>query len=142
MPDHEPWRIEPYDVEPASTTLGDFLAMAGTLRGAGDGIQLAVAGQAFATHITCQACGARTAAGYVHRGGLRERGARCGACGGSAAPTGFDLEDRMSPDAWVAPACGRSLSELGVLVGDVVTLTTPSVEVHLEIGGGPWPIAS
>jgi hypothetical protein len=75
----------------------------------------------------------RTAAGFVQRG--LGRAARCGACGGRAVATGFDFEDALPAEAWEGTVRNRSLSELGVLVGDVVTLTTPEVELHLEIGG-------
>jgi hypothetical protein len=140
MPDHGGWEIAPYDADPAATTLDELLAMASTLRGAGDGFRVGVAGQMVAATLTCEKCGDRSPTGFVHRG-ERRRGVRCAACGGRRVAAGFDLHDSLAPDEWAEEARRRSLTELGFVAGDVVNVETPDVTLHLEIGGAAWPTA-
>ena len=140
MPDHTGWRITPYDADPTSTTLDELIAMASTLRGAEGGVRARVAGQQFAMTLTCDGCGERSPDGHLYRGERRRNPSRCQACGGSLAATGFDLHDAVMLDALPEGACNRSLMALGLLTGDVVTFTTPEVELHLELTGEVWPI--
>jgi hypothetical protein len=142
MPDHAGWCITPYDADASSTTLDDLMSMASTFRGADDGVTMGVAGQQFAMALTCDACGERSPAGHLQRGDQRRGASRCPACRGARVATGFDLHDAVGLDALPQGARNKSLRELGLLTGDVVTLTTPEVEVHLELGGTVWPIES
>jgi hypothetical protein len=47
---------------------------------------------------------------------------------------GFDLHDRVGFAFFPADARDRPLTDVGLTAGDVVTLTTPAAEVHLELG--------
>lgn len=134
MPDHAGWRITPFDADPSSTTLGELVATARTLRGADAGVQMGVAGQRVAVTLTCPHCGTRWPTGYVHRGERRHAG-RCPDCTTELMATGVDLHDAVSPDALPEIARNRSLTEMGLITGDVVTFTTPEIEVHVELGG-------
>ena len=58
-------------------------------------------------------------------------------CGGTLAAAGFDLHETMTLDAFPIEARNQSLSELGLLPGDIVTLRSPEREMHLELAGGP-----
>lgn len=141
MPDHAGWPITPYEADPSSTTLGELLATASTLRGADVGVQMAVAGQRVALTLTCPRCCTQHPAGYVHRG-ERRHGAPCPACKAELMATGFDLHDAVSPDSLPGISRNKSLTEMGLITGDVVTFTTPEVEAHFELDGTVWPIES
>jgi molybdopterin/thiamine biosynthesis adenylyltransferase len=142
MPDHAGWEITPYDADPASTTFEELVAAASVLRGSADGLRIGIAGQVIAASLTCEECDARTATGFVYRGERRRGLPRCAACDGRQMVTGFDLHDALEVGSWPAEAAGRSLTELGVVAGDVVNVLTPQASVHFEIGGAAWPTAS
>lgn len=140
MPDHAGWEISPFDGDPSSTTLDQLMVMACRLRGSESGVHMAVAGQQFAMTLTCGGCGASTVCGRLYRGDYRRGGLRCFSCGQDLAASGFDLHDAVRLDALPDEARNRALTHLGLTHGDVLTLTTPEVEVHLELGGTAWPI--
>jgi hypothetical protein len=97
---------------------------------------VAVAGQQFALTLTCRACRQRQPVAHVHRGDWRRSLPRCIACGGAQIATGFDLLDQVAVDELPEGARNRSLTELGMLTGDVLTLTTAGTDVHVELCGG------
>ena len=140
MPDHAGWRISQWHADPSSTTLDELTAMAAAIPGSHHSVSVAVAGQQFALTLTCTACRQRHAVTHVHRGEWRRRPPRCEACGGTLTATGIDLLDQVTLDAFPEQARNRSLSELGILSGDILTFTTPETEVHLEMKGASWPI--
>jgi molybdopterin/thiamine biosynthesis adenylyltransferase len=142
MPDHSGWRINRSDADPCATTLADLIAMTGRLTGSASGVQMRVAGQVFAMARTCQRCRVRSAAGYLYRGDRRRSPAPCRDCGGSLAVSGFDLQDTVILEDLPNEACNRSISELGLQTGDVLTFSTAGVETHVELGGAVWPIES
>jgi len=142
MPDHTGWSIAPYDADPSSTTLDDLMAMTRTLRGADRHVRVGVAGQQFAMTLTCERCRQQRPAGRLHRGEHRRGAERCRSCGAPCVATGFDLFDQVGLDELPEPARNRSLSELGLLPGDVLTCTTPDVETHVELCGAVCPIES
>ncbi|NOT27653.1 MAG: ThiF family adenylyltransferase [Acidobacteria bacterium] len=142
MPDHAGWAITPFESDPSSTTLEQLMAMAQTVRGSAGGVRMGVAGQQFVTALTCSSCGDRLTVALLNRGDQTRLWAPCAACGGGRTTTGFDLHDAVTLDAFPEEARRRSLSELGLLAGDVLTLSTPDIETHLELGGSVWPIAS
>ena len=140
MPDHAGWSIAPCDMDPSSTTAGELTAMSSTLSGSNRGVRMSVAGQQFALTLTCQTCRQDQPVAHVHRGEWRRSLPRCRACGGTQSATGFDLQDQVALDDLPPEARNRSLSELGILSGDVLTFTTPETEVHLELCGAVCPI--
>lgn len=103
---------------------------------------MAVAGQPFAMTLTCRRCGRREPVAHLYRGGWRRRLLHCPACGWALEATGFDLFDRVPLNEIPEEARDRPLTELGLLSGDVLTFTTPEVEMHLELGGATWPTES
>jgi molybdopterin/thiamine biosynthesis adenylyltransferase len=142
MPDHAGWSIAPYDGDPASTTLADLIALTSTLRGAARSVRVGVAGQRFAMSLTCVRCRQRLPVARVHRGEGRGGGQPCRACGGALAASGFDMFDQVALEELPEYARSRSLTELGLLPGDILVCSTPEVEAHIELGAGAWPIAS
>ena len=140
MPDHAGWSISQCHADPSSTTLDELTAMAATIPGSNHSVNVAVAGQQFALTLTCTACRQRQAVVHVHRGEWRRLPPRCEVCGGTLTATGVDLLDRVTLDAFPEQTRNRSLSELGILSGDILTFTTPETEVHLEMNGASWPI--
>jgi len=134
MPDHAGWRIEPLGGSPDELTLGDVLALGSALRGAGDRLVCSIAGQRVAMHATCTGCRARSEALRLEHRPLPRACRRCGAV---VRPTGFDLHDAVALGDIPALLLDLPVSRAGVVKGDVVTLVTPAVEVHYEIGGAP-----
>lgn len=134
MPDHGGWRIDPFGGAVSQTTLGELLAIGTTLRGAGDRLAFRVAGQRFATALACSRCGAEHAAFQLERA-LRRSPRQCPACRGELRPTGFTLREAVTVDAAPGAALDAPLAELGLRAGDVFSLSTPSVDVHYELGG-------
>jgi hypothetical protein len=135
MPDHGGWRINPSNVDPCSTTLADLVAVTASLPGSDGGVRMSVAGQQFAMARTCQQCGARLAAGYLERGDRRRNSAPCRECGGSLTVAGFDVEESILLSQLPKEAANRSISELGLLVGDVMTFSTSASERRVELCG-------
>jgi hypothetical protein len=144
MPDHAGWSIERRDMDPASTTLGELMETHAGAAPAGAAFRrpssIRVAGQQFAVAQECRQCRERQPAGYVHRGGRRQSIEHCPRCNSDRFVSGFDLRDEVTFDDLPIAARNRSLLELGVLPGDVVTLRNGDVDVHLELGGASWLI--
>jgi molybdopterin/thiamine biosynthesis adenylyltransferase len=138
MPDHAGWSIERCDIDPASTTLGEWMAICE--RRVGDAARIAVAGQQFALAHECRQCRERHAAGYVNRGARRRGVDRCPRCHGERVVAGFDLKDSVAFDDLPIESRNRSLMELGVLPGDVVTMSGAGADLHVELTGTSWPI--
>jgi molybdopterin/thiamine biosynthesis adenylyltransferase len=136
MPDHAGWAIARRQMN-ASSSLRDFFEL--SLRGADQSLRLQVAGQQFALTLTCSRCRERFSAGYLYRGKRRRRPEPCPLCGAELVVAGFDLMDRLSLQELPLRLQSRPLADLGILPGDVVTLTTPDVETHLELSGSSWP---
>jgi molybdopterin/thiamine biosynthesis adenylyltransferase len=139
MPDHGRWTIAASDADPASTTPGQLASMANGVPESGC-VRVRVAGQQFAVALTCGVCGTRSQAMRLNRGEFRRDPPACPDCGGSCTAAGFDLQDDMLLAELPEPLRNRPLAELGLISGDVVTLTTKSDEVRLELRGAGWPI--
>ena len=138
MPDHAGWTIGRCTVDLCSTTVRDLI---GIVRpDAHHDVRLEVAGQQFALALTCLACGERHAALHLHRGTRRRTPGRCRSCGGSLVAAGFDLRDRVSLADVPADMASGALADLGMLCGDVVTLTAGETDVHVELCEPQWPI--
>ena len=137
MPDHAGWTIVRRSVD-LSTTLPGLLAA--ECPGSDENIRVEVAGQQFASTLTCERCRKRCNAGHLHRGARRRSPGMCRSCGGQLTAAGFDLRDGLCLHELPAEIRDRSLTALGLLAGDVVTVTTPESEMHLELCGSVWPI--
>jgi adenylyltransferase/sulfurtransferase len=135
MPDHSGgWPIRRSNIEPASTTVAQLIAMAGVFCGSPEDVRIGVAGSLFATALTCGSCGHRSNITCVFRG-ERRRPATCPVCGGTQSVGGFDLHDTLALDAFPPSARDHPLSELGLQQGDVLTLATSEREMFLELIG-------
>jgi molybdopterin/thiamine biosynthesis adenylyltransferase len=131
MPDHGGWRITRLDDAPA--TLSDFFALGDALRGAAQGLSLSVASQRIVTEIRCRGCGASRGVFLLERQVSIARPS-CEQCGHGMVPLGSGLSDEVSLSMVPSRERGRPLSELGLAVRDVVTLSTPEVDAHFELG--------
>jgi molybdopterin/thiamine biosynthesis adenylyltransferase len=135
MPDHSGgWPIRRSNIDPASTTLAQLMAMAGVFCGSPEDVRIGVAGSLFATALTCRSCGRNSNDTGVFRG-ERRRPSACPACGGAQSVGGIDLHDTLALDAFPASARDQSLAELGLQQGDVLTLATSEREMFLELIG-------
>ena len=134
MPDHNPWRIATLDVAPSNMTLGELVAIGRTLEGADGGLRIGIAGQPIAVGLMCHGCRARREAWILERA-VRRLSPRCPRCESEMAVSGFDLHDSVSADDVPPHVLTRPLAELGLLAREVVTLATPAVEAHFELGG-------
>jgi molybdopterin/thiamine biosynthesis adenylyltransferase len=134
MPDHTPWNITPLDLDLSTTPLGELIAVGSTLRGANAGLRMSVAGRRFVQSPTCLHCNMR------HRTALAQcveqpRASSCPSCARPLVAAGVDLYDDLELDALPEVAHNSSLADIGLTQRDVVTLTTPDVEAHFELGG-------
>jgi molybdopterin/thiamine biosynthesis adenylyltransferase len=133
MPDHSGWHIGTFNGTPSSTTLDEVLAIGSTLRGASDDLAIGVAGQRFVTELACAGCGTRQPAFRLERS-VRGPNSRCPDCNGSLAAVGFHVYDHVPAGQVPVDAMSRPLSRLGIREHDVITLSTPLLAAHYEIG--------
>ena len=134
MPDHAGWRIDPIDGTPAQVTLGDVWALGSVLRGSEDRLCLSVAGHRLVLALTCAHCGGRHQVFRLERA-LRHKAPSCPRCHQRMQITGFDEHDAVSISAMPENAHDWPLSFIGLRAGDVVSLATPAVTAHYQIGG-------
>jgi len=134
MPDHATWRIAALNVGPSNISLGELVALGRTLQGADAGLRIGIAGQHIAGALTCPACRHRREAWILERA-VRRSPPHCPRCDSLMATNGFDLYDSVPADDFPQRELGRPLAEHGLLAHDVLTLATPAVENHFELGG-------
>ena len=102
-----------------------------------DRFSLRVAGQRFVTSLRCAGCGRARECFGVHRR-LQTRRRACRRCGAPLYATAFDLVDTLAAGSLPEPVRGWSLARLGLVAGDVVTLSRPGRrDSHLVIEGDP-----
>ena len=134
FPDHEPWSIRPLPARVEAWPLAR-LFQAGEEDGLGPAhaVSLSVHGSRFATQARCVTCGTVRPVLCLERA-WRTSVRACGRCGGERFVTGFDLTDRLRASALVPRQLSRSLQNLGILPGDVLTLTGDGGTCHFEVG--------
>jgi molybdopterin/thiamine biosynthesis adenylyltransferase len=135
MPDHAGWRINPLDGTAGGITLRDLFALGSILRGADEQLTFRVAGQRLVIGLTCLGCGVAQPALALERS-LRHKALTCPHCKGRLRPLGFDLTD-AAPLSDSHATMDWALSRIGIRMGDVISLVTPSVDAHYQIGGTP-----
>jgi molybdopterin/thiamine biosynthesis adenylyltransferase len=133
MPDHAGWRIAPFGAPPDRVTVDEVLALGSTLRGANAFLAFGIAGQRLATELRCDVCAAPHAACQTERL-TRQSSPRCSLCGGHLRATGFGLRDFAPAAAVPAGVREQWLSGIGVRPYDVLTLRTPEIDAHFEVG--------
>lgn len=133
MPDHAGWCINPLDGTAGGITLRDLSALGSILRGADEQLTFRVAGQRLVTGLTCLGCGVAQPALALERS-VRYKALTCPHCQGRLRPLGLDLTD-AAPASESQAAMDWALSRLGIRVGDVISLVTPTVDAHYQIGG-------
>ncbi len=135
MPDHAGWQIHPFAGTATGTTLGELFALGSILRGANEQLSLQVAGQRLVIGLTCLGCGAAEPALALERV-IRDKVVTCPRCQGRLQPVGFDLAD-TAPLSESDPELGWPLARVGIRAFDVISLVTPSIDAHYQIGGMP-----
>jgi molybdopterin/thiamine biosynthesis adenylyltransferase len=133
MPDHAGWRIDALGTSSERTTLDGLFALGSTLRGAAASLAFGIAGQRIVTALRCDVCQAGHATCQTERHARVSR-PRCPRCGGRLRATGFGLNDFAPAAAVPAELQQRRLSDIGVRPRDVLTLRTPEVDAHFEVG--------
>jgi molybdopterin/thiamine biosynthesis adenylyltransferase len=133
MPDHGGWRIGPLGASPDCITLDEVVALGSTLRGAATSLGLGIAGQRLATTLRCDPCETTHDTCQTERL-ARLSPQRCPRCGGRLRATGFDLRDFAPAAALPERVRQRRLADIGVRPRDVLTLRTPEVDAHFEVG--------
>lgn len=133
MPDHAGWQISPFAGTAAGTTLAEMFAHGSILRGANEQLSFQVAGQRLVVGLTCLGCGAAEPALALERA-VRDKIVTCPRCQGRLQPVGFDLTD-AAPLSESDATRDWPLARIGIRAGDVISLVTPSVEAHYQIGG-------
>ncbi|MDH4066121.1 MAG: ThiF family adenylyltransferase [Acidobacteriota bacterium] len=133
MPDHGGWQITALDAAPDSMTVDHLLALGSTLRGARASLALRIAGRRLATELRCEACDAPHAICQTERLTRRSR-LRCRQCAAHLRLTGFGLHDFVSETAVPVSVREQPLSAIGVRAHDVITLRTPELDAHFEVG--------
>lgn len=133
--DHRVWRIEPVA---ETATLGTALALAESPPDAGDSLveaSICVEGKAFAARLTCAACG-RVSAGPRLVGVSRGFGTArtpCLDCGGELLATGFETTDRLVARELPAAVLRLTLSQVGLVSGEIFSLRGRKRERHFEV---------
>ena len=128
--DHRVRQIRKLGLLPGENTLQQVFAR---LNAHGNGAAvLSVEGKPFAKRLTCPSCG-ETRALLRLECTLSEKQRRCGNCGQRMITTGFDLLERLGPEAVFSGALSRSLFGLGLRSGDVFSLGEGEDESHYEI---------
>jgi hypothetical protein len=92
-----------------------------------------VAGQRLFTELRCDTCEASHALCQTERL-ARQSPQRCRQCGGALAGRGFGLHDFVSDMALPTAVREQPLSAIGVRAHDVITLRTPELDAHFEVG--------
>jgi len=144
--EHRPWSIVGLPADPRELTLDDLVRAARTTRSrrqtgrrrpALDHFSLRVAGQRFVTSLRCSGCG-RVSKFFGVRRRLQTRRRACRRCGKPMYATAFDLLDTLAVGSLPESVRDFSLARLGLVMGDVVTLSRPGRrDSHVVIEGDP-----
>ena len=144
--EHRPWSIVGLPADPRELTLDDLVRAArpapsrrqtGRRRPALPNFLLRVAGQRFVTSLRCSGCG-RASEFFGVRRRLQTRPRACRRCGKPMYATAFDLLDTLAVGSLPESARDFSLARLGLVMGDVVTLSRPGRrDSHVVIEGDP-----
>lgn len=132
MPDHAGWHIGMLDAPPSRLTLRAMQIVGAANADGGDDVVFRVAGQRLVLRLRCPTCGASRHAFRLER--TLRNGPVCRHCGARMRASGFDLSDGAPLSAAPRPSLDVPLSRLGVLPGDVISLTTPSGAARYEVG--------
>jgi len=126
--DHESWFVRQLDYRPDQLTLARALALGNHDE------SLRVAGQPLVTQMVCRGCG-RAKPVFRLKGRLRSSAPNCTACGKELVVVGAHMLDPIRPAAVPAAVLQRSLARLGVLPGDVLTVSARRGYRHFELRG-------
>jgi len=133
--DHARWSIAPHAIDVAACTVADAFALARRTLDTRDDVAITIAGQLFATRLSCLSCDTtRTLAPYLFAR-LGPVAAVCDACRQPMRLGGFDAFDWLRPADVPAELHESPLTSLGIRPGDVVTVSDAHRTAHLECGG-------
>jgi molybdopterin/thiamine biosynthesis adenylyltransferase len=140
---HDIWTIERLPSPPGELSLAEALSMAGPARSDASvqtcqslreaAVSLEVEGKVFIRTLSCATCGhSRQPLRLSHR--LRASDRVCSVCPGKMVPITSDMVDRLDAAALPDSVLRRTLGGFGLRAGDVITVTGPFGDRHLEIG--------
>ncbi len=127
--DHRTWDIRRSVAAGEDLTLGGLMDEAREIVGEAPDT-ISVEGMPFATRLICPDCG-RTRQKLYLADRLTGRHRRC-SCGARMDAPGFDMLDRLDMSA-MPSLVGRSARSVGLLAGDVISVSGPESRVHMEI---------
>jgi molybdopterin/thiamine biosynthesis adenylyltransferase len=127
--DHQVWAITPLPYQANDLTLQQSFALRGKDDGEESPPALRLAGQTFVRQLTCFGCG-QTKPVWRFTRRLHQV---CG-CGQALVAAGFDLQEWLAASELPPALKERSLRNLGVRDGDIITLRTQTHEFHYQVG--------
>ncbi len=132
--DHKVWRIRRLGGGVRQITFGQVLDTAAQVLGARGEKWVRVEGRPFVGKLQCTECGrSRDTLCLVPPRSASPK--RCGHCGASLEPVGFEMRDRLPLRPQDDDLLTRPLVRMGFRPGDVFSIGSDSgVEVHFEIG--------
>ncbi len=132
--DHAIWSpIERLDARPETLSLVECLALGGGPAGSLSA-RLRVEGHSFVTTLCCSSCGHSVELLFLS-GRLRETS--CSRCGASMLPMGFFTHDHLDAGLLSGSLSSRSLSDVGIQLGDIISVSRGGSECHFQVGGAP-----
>jgi adenylyltransferase/sulfurtransferase len=131
--DHATWKISPLGGRLEDLSVGALLELAGGPRQAA---ALSFGGRALVKRLDCPGCGfARRVFQLQHR--LEPRDRRCGRCGREMLSAGFHMKTRLTRADLGPGDADRSLASLGLLGGDVVSLSNGTGQKYYQLRRTP-----
>jgi molybdopterin/thiamine biosynthesis adenylyltransferase len=134
--DHRRLVLEPATPSVDTCTLAEAFAL-GRRALETEHVALGVAGQVFATRLSCRGCRAGFSLGAHLFGRLGAVALACAACGEPLDVGGFDALDWLGPEDVSADLLAAPLRRLGLRAGDVIGITDRQRITHFECGGQP-----
>ena len=128
--DHATWKISRLGAKPSTLDIGETFQLVG-----GQGVpNLGFGGKTLIRQLDCIACGFSKRVVYLQER-LGHRVRFCPRCSGKLLAAGFNAKTRLSADRLAPGDANRSLASLGVLGGDVISVSRGRVEKFVELAG-------
>jgi hypothetical protein len=129
--DHEVWRLETLTGLSAQSPLTELMARARKAARAGENTSVRVPGRPFAKALHCPQCGHGVDKFYLLN--RLASGRQCERCGGELLATGFKLVERLDARRLPRAVLRRTLRQVGLRPGDVVSVPTRRGEKRFVI---------
>lgn len=131
--DHSSWKLEKIDAHPSEISIWQVLngqLLPGVSECSDSGVELNVEPHRFVTRTRCDRCHALGDALFLSG---RPSTAPCSVCGGVRLPIHFYTLDRVAATALPDHLLRRSLADVGLQRGDVLTISAGTTERHFEL---------